>query len=360
MSRPIKTTADWFKFERGFLTTHKMNALRHHYGNRGAFTLIYIWEYLLGCEDQCTAYNEDTLDIWAIDLNEDIQFIKDVVNCCIKYKLLQIDVARNLYSEDLNEKLSGLKEKRERDRERQRMISRGEKGNSRSENNSSRDENNSTRSDNNGSRGEKGGFRYIREEKNREREENNSSTAPARVRGGGNSSGGAEDSSQPDISSYIQRIVGDTDALFKIVRETKYSKEDVIRWIYQLGRKWELRKPHEDYGDFLRHIIDTLNIKFKKKERPEQIHVENFSTAKTLWTVVQADLILTDSVHVLIYESLEVYDYKEKEKELILIAPTGEIRDAVKNDLMDSIKDCMRKYTPSQFDVKCGTDSESK
>ncbi len=360
MSRPIKTRADWFKFERGFLTTHKMNALRHHYGNRGAFTLIYIWEYLLGCEDQCTAYNEDTLDIWAIDLNEDIQFIKDVVNCCIKYKLLQIDVTRNLYSEDLNENMSGIKEKREKDRERQRMISRGEKGNSRSENNSSRDENNSTRSDNNGSRGEKGGFRYIREEKNREREDYNTSTAPARVGAGGISSGGDEDSSQPDISVYIQRLVGDTDALLRIVRETKYSKEDVIRFIYQLGRKWELRKPHYDYDDFLRHIIDTLKIKFKAKERPEQMYVENFSTAKTLWTVVQAELILTDNIHAQIYESLEFYNYKEKEKELILLAPTDEIKDAVKNDLIDSIKECMRKFTPSQFDVKCGTYRESK
>ncbi len=177
---------------------------------------------------------------------------------------------------------------------------------------------------------------------------------------GGISSGGDEDSSQPDISVYIQRLVGDTDALLRIVRETKYSKEDVIRFIYQLGRKWELRKPHYDYDDFLRHIIDTLKIKFKAKERPEQMYVENFSTAKTLWTVVQAELILTDNIHAQIYESLEFYNYKEKEKELILLAPTDEIKDAVKNDLIDSIKECMRKFTPSQFDVKCGTYRESK
>ena len=192
---------------------------------------------------------------------------------------------------------------------------------------------------------------------------NNSSTTRARERDDGSLAGEVDNSFLPEISIFIQQLLSDTDALWRIVRETGYSINDVKLWIFQLGRKWELRKPHEDYGDFLCHIINTLKIKSKKKERPNEIYVENLSTAKALWRVVQADLILNDSLHAQIFESLEVYDFKEnekKEKELILIAPNGEIRDTVKNELIGKIKENMRKFTSSLFDIKCGTESKEK
>lgn len=190
-----------------------------------------------------------------------------------------------------------------------------------------------------------------------------SSTTRARVKDDGSPAGQVDDSSLPEISIFIQYLLGDTNTLLKIVRETGYSINDVELWIYELGRKWEFRKPHEDYGDFLRHLINTLKIKSKKKERPNEINVENFTAAQTLWTVVQADLILNDSAHVQIYESLEFYDLKQNEKsekELILIAPTEDIKDVVKNKLVGRIKESMRIFTTSHLDVKCGTESKEK
>jgi len=180
MARPIKTTADWFKFLHGFPSSPKMKAIRHHYKNRGAIILIYIWDYLLGQDYQRTIYNEETLDMWSIDFEEDVQFIKDVVDCCLKYKLLQLDKSDNIYSEDLNELLSGLNEKRIKDRDRLKNksrsdndSSRGDNDSSRSDNGSSRSDNGSFRSDNGSSRSEKGGFRKLslpkrRVEKSRE------------------------------------------------------------------------------------------------------------------------------------------------------------------------------------------------
>ena len=190
---------------------------------------------------------------------------------------------------------------------------------------------------------------------------NNSSTTRARERDDGSPAGEVDNSSLPEISIFIQQLLSDTDALWRIVRESGYSINDVKLWIFQLGRKWELRKPHEDYGDFLRHIVDTLNIKAKMKESPKQIYVDNSTAALTLWKVVQADVMLTDSVHAQIYDSLEFYNFKEnekREKELILLAPTEEIKDVVKNELVGKIKESMRIFTSTQLDIKCGTEKK--
>lgn len=189
------------------------------------------------------------------------------------------------------------------------------------------------------------------------------SSTRAREGDDGSPAGQVDDNSLPEISFFIKHLLSDTDALWRIVRETGFSINDVKLWIYELGRKWEFRKPHEDYGDFLRHILGTLKIKSKKKEKPNQIYVENFTAAQTLWTVVQADLILNDSTHVQIYESLEFYDLKQNEKsekELILIAPTEDIKDVVKNELVGKIKESLRIFTTSHLNVKCGTESKEK
>lgn len=189
MARPIKTTADWFKFLHGFPSSSKMIALRHHYKNRGAIILIYIWDYLLGQENQCTPYNEATLDVWAINFDEDAQFIRDVINCCLKYKLLQLDKLDNIYSEDLNELLSGLHEKRKRDRERQRNSSRSDNGSSRSDNDNFRNDNGSSRSDNDSFRSDNDSFRYLKRRVEKRREEYNTPLPPQGGNGGKEESG---------------------------------------------------------------------------------------------------------------------------------------------------------------------------
>ncbi len=189
------------------------------------------------------------------------------------------------------------------------------------------------------------------------------SSTRAREGDDGSPAGQVDDSSLPEISIFIQHLISDTDTLLKIVRETGFTINDVILWIFQLGRKWEFREPHKDYGDFLRHIVDTLNIKTKNKESPKQIYVDNSTAALTLWNVVQADVMLTDSVHAQIYDSLEFYDFKEnekREKELILLAPTEEIKDVVKNELVGKIKESMRIFTSTQLDIKCGTEKKEK
>lgn len=151
MARPIKKTAEWYPHDSGIRNTPKMRALRHHQGNIGAIIYMYIWEYLLECDNQRTPYTEETLDMWSIDFNEDLEVIRNVVSCCIKYKMLQIDSYNNIYSEDLNNKLLPLFQKRTNDRQRQNNY-RGENGSYRSENGSYRSENDSYRSENGSNR----------------------------------------------------------------------------------------------------------------------------------------------------------------------------------------------------------------
>ena len=158
MARPIKKTAEWYPHDSGIRNTPKMRALRHHQGNIGAIIYMYIWEYLLECDNQRTPYTEETLDVWSIDFNEDLEVIRNVVSCCIKYKMLQIDSYNNIYSEDLNNKLLPLFQKRTNDRQRQNNY-RSENGSYRSENDGNRSENGSYRSENGSYRSENGSYR---------------------------------------------------------------------------------------------------------------------------------------------------------------------------------------------------------
>ena len=271
MARPIKTTADWFKFSHGFPSSPKMLALRHHYKNRGAMILIYIWDYLLGQDNQCTAYNEATLDIWGINFDEDVQFIKDVVNCCFKYKLLQLDKLNNIFSEDLNDLLSGLHEKRIRDRERLSNSSRSDNGSSRSDNGSSRD-------------------LKRRVEKSREK---HSTSADIRARDGEGLVIGADDLT----------VCADVDAEITTLRASPLWKEQVFMRFKFLGindqlldeylQRWgqEVKisgKRHQNLGDAKHHFTNWMIIqedKLNKNSRSNGTDSNNgYRTGEDIYT----------------------------------------------------------------------------
>ena len=278
MARPIKTTADWFKFSHGFPSSPKMLALRHHYKNRGAMILIYIWDYLLGQDNQCTAYNEATLDIWGINFDEDVQFIKDVVNCCFKYKLLQLDKLNNIFSEDLNDLLSGLHEKRIRDRERLSNSSRSDNGSSRSDNGSSRSDNGSSRD------------LKRRVEKSREK---HSTSADIRARDGEGLVIGADDLT----------VCADVDAEITTLRASPLWKEQVFMRFKFLGindqlldeylQRWgqEVKisgKRHQNLGDAKHHFTNWMIIqedKLNKNSRSNGTDSNNgYRTGEDIYT----------------------------------------------------------------------------
>ena len=313
MARPIKTTADWFKFSHGFPSSPKMLALRHHYKNRGAMILIYIWDYLLGQDNQCTAYNEATLDIWGINFDEDVQFIKDVVNCCFKYKLLQLDKLNNIFSEDLNDLLSGLHEKRIRDRERLSNSSRSDNGSSRSDNGSSRSDNGSSRSDNGSSRSDNGGSRSdnggSRSDNGSSRSDNGSSrdlkrrVEKSREKHSTSADIRARDGEGLVIGADDLTVCADVDAEITTLRASPLWKEQVFMRFKFLGindqlldeylQRWgqEVKisgKRHQNLGDAKHHFTNWMIIqedKLNKNSRSNGTDSNNgYRTGEDIYT----------------------------------------------------------------------------
>ena len=341
MARPIKTTVDWYKFFHGFPSSPKMKALRHHLKNRGAIILIYIWDYFLGQENQCTPYNEETLDVWAINFDEDVEFIKSVVNCCLKYKLLQLDKYNNIFSEDLNELLAPLKEKRKKDRERPSDNSRGDNDSSRGDNDSSRGDNDSFRGDNDGSRGDKGSFRNPKSRVEKSRGESSSPTSSsAHARG----DLGFEKEEPITVKDAAVILLSDDSWLSSMGRRHKMSVELVKKWYGSFVVECDCRgaQVHTGLSDVQKHFNDWLlkqsktmsgqkDGNRKKKTLPSSA---DDIIPEQVWNSCKEDLCLRvdEDTRAKTFSKMTFMSFNKEDKRLLLQIPSDEVRKCVEGD----------------------------
>ena len=327
MARPIKTTVDWYKFFHGFPSSHKMKALRHHYKNRGAIILIYIWDYLLGQNNQLTPYNEETLDLWSINFDEDVEFIKIVVDCCVKYKLLQLDKFNNIFSEDLNELLAPLKEKRKKDRERPSDNSRGD--------------NDGSRGDNDSFRGDKGSFRNPKSRVEKSRGESSSSTSSsAHARG----DLGFEKEEPITVKDAAVILLRDDSWLSSMGRRHKMSVELVKKWYGSFVVECNCRgtQVHTGISDVQKHFNDWLlkqskttsgqkDGNRKKKALPSS---SDDIIPEQVWNSCKEDLCLRvdEDTRAKTFSKMTFMSFNKEDKRLLLQIPSDEVRKCVEGD----------------------------
>ena len=344
-----KETADWFKFNRGFLGSPKMKALRHHHKNAGAIILIYIWDYLLGCDYQRTPYNEDTLDVWAINFDEDLELIRKVVECCFKYKLLQKDSQNFIYSEDLNALLEKLFEKRKNDRIRQQNKYRSEKGDSRSE---------------------KGDSRYKNIKDNIREDENTTSTSYVNMGDDGCAPDDGEDITaierlkksmeQVDTVEGINLILSDRKQMLSIQSITGFSEDDINQWAPDFLRQCEKdQKPkHKNINDLITHFIYWLQNKKRLNESPpEKPLIDSKTKVVELWNTSIAELQTMFFDETCLRElELSRYTLDETNKELHWLeikASSTNVKETFEEKYLPKMEEILQKYTSDQIKVKC-------
>ncbi len=353
MARPIKKTAEWYPHDSGIRNTPKMRALRHHQGNIGAIIYMYIWEYLLECDNQRTPYTEETLDVWSIDFNEDLEVIRNVVSCCIKYKMLQIDSYNNIYSEDLNNKLLPLFQKRTNDRQRQNSYRsengsyRSENDGNRSENGSYRSENGSYRSENDGNRSENGSYRSensnYRSENDSYRSENgsyrsdlkeqyiytvqnstmHSTSADIRAReaeglGGMN----YESSVDEEVDEEVKALQADQKWKEQVFGRFKFlggCEQSLDKYLQMWAGEVKMRgRGHDNLNDAKEHLKNWLLVQEDKSKKQEKILAPLSRWQKITEKIGQSQ---TQSV-VEQFSQLFFDSFNEDGKELIISAPS--------------------------------------
>ena len=186
---------------------------------------------------------------------------------------------------------------------------------------------------------------------NRGKEHAKESTAGSDGRSAGNSSA-------IETSVGIRQLLTDKKNLLLLQRESKFSAEEVKSWIIQFGRKWEVEQPfHNDYQHIIKHVLDTLNIKNKKREKPPRLYVTNESTAKDIWNIVQAELCLQYPDGASILEELLFFRFNDNV--VALKAPSVEIKKKVDEKYIALIKEYYKKYSTSPIEIKCGTKKTS-
>ena len=360
----------WFKFPRGFLGSYKMNALRHHHKNVGAIILIYIWDYLLGCDNQRTPYNEDVLDVWAISFNEDIELIRKVVECCIYYKLLQKDSQDYIYSEDLNDLLADYLRKLENDRVYQHNRYHNKKATSRSDNESSRSDNKDSRRDNDGSRSEKGDSRYKKIKDNIRGDENTTSTSYVNTGDDGCAPEDAADMTaierlkqsmeQVDTVEGINLILSDRKQMLSIQSITGFSEDDINQWAPDFLRQCEKdQKPmHTNIDDLIKHFNSWLQKKREYNESPpEKPSIDSTDKARALWNSCIADLqgrYLEESC----LRDLTCNCFRGDETNkgllwLVIKASSTNVKETFDKKYLSVMEEILQKYTSDQIKVIC-------
>ena len=355
MARPKKKTAEWYPHYSGTRNTPKMRALRHHQGNTGAIIYIFIWEYLLECDNQRTPYNEETLDVWSIDFDEDIEVIRNVVFCCLKYKMLQIDENNNIFCEDLDDKLAPLYQKRSNDRQRyfnfrnendssrsENDSSRNDNGGFRNENDSSRSENDSSRNDNGGFRNENGGFRsdcnnniYNTEI---EKEKITTSTfAHARAN---------SENNPITASEGVEFLKADSDWMLQMQQKIELEPQIITEWLDKFVLDCDCRgkQLHQNLADIKQHFLNWICK--QKIQRVEKKQEERFTPVKQQWLKCKEELCgaVSEDETAKSFGRLEFDSYQKYNNQLNLVIPSREIIEYIYEKHKDVFEKIMAKY----------------
>ena len=160
-------------------------------------------------------------------------------------------------------------------------------------------------------------------------------------------------------SEGIRQLLGEERSLLLLQRESGFSEKEVKSWIVQFGRSWEVKRPwHDDYQDLFSHVLDTLKIKRKNKEKPEKLLVSNESSAREIWNIIQADLCMQYPDGVSVLGKLNFFGFCGND--ISLVAPSRDVKETVKEKYIALINEQFEKYLDSPIKVKCGTIKEQK
>ena len=155
-------------------------------------------------------------------------------------------------------------------------------------------------------------------------------------------------------SEGIRKLLGEEKSLLLLQRESGFSAKEVKLWIVQFGRSWEAKKPwHNDYQDLFSHVLDTLIIKRKNNEKPKKLFVNNESSAKEIWNIIQADLCMKHPDGVSVLGNLEFFGFCGNV--ISLAAPSTDVKEEVNERYIALINSQFEKYSDSPIEVKCGT-----
>ena len=160
-------------------------------------------------------------------------------------------------------------------------------------------------------------------------------------------------------SEGIRKLLGEEKSLLLLQRESGFSAKEVKLWIVQFGRSWEAKKPwHNDYQDLFSHVLDTLIIKRKNNEKPKKLFVNNESSAREIWNIIQADLCMQHPDGVSVLGKLNFFGFCGND--ISLVAPSRDVKETVKEKYIALINEQFEKYSDSPIKVKCGTIKEQK
>ncbi len=117
MARPQKNNADYFSHDVGMRNHRKIKALRTKFGISWYAIWCMLLEHIAWCDFLQAKRDELEVEIVAGDFGVSVAEMKQVVDFCSRFDLLQID-AEILRCQWLTDRLQPLMEKRERERTR--------------------------------------------------------------------------------------------------------------------------------------------------------------------------------------------------------------------------------------------------
>lgn len=118
MSRPIKTNADWWKHPAGLRDNRQVKVIRARHGIVGYGVFNMLIETLLSSDHFSLLWNDNERLCIASDFGITIEELTAIINTAMDIHLIEYDEEGALYSPMLNDAMSALVAKRNRDKER--------------------------------------------------------------------------------------------------------------------------------------------------------------------------------------------------------------------------------------------------
>ncbi len=115
MARPKKNNADYFSHESEMRNDVKIKALRRKFSHTGYAVWNYLLEVLTDAEGFSIKWEELNIELYAADFDLDVTELVDIVNYCIKLKLLQLSNG-HLHCNNLTSSFESLMNKRGRNK----------------------------------------------------------------------------------------------------------------------------------------------------------------------------------------------------------------------------------------------------
>lgn len=123
MARPAKNYCDYFPHDRDMRNHRKVRAIRTKFGITGYAIWVMFLEYLTGSDGNVFEFSDVEVELISGDFGVSATEMSDVLNYCIKMELL-FQKEGFIHSESLDERLSGVYEKRKQSKEQSKKQQR--------------------------------------------------------------------------------------------------------------------------------------------------------------------------------------------------------------------------------------------